>query len=535
MNPQVEASTIRAGTFFADSRFVVPDFQRNYSWTRDAQVADFWSDLSDAIGRGEYFLGLVILTEGETRTEVVDGQQRLVTLTILANALRLAATELNRKLVAESIRSDFLYSMDYETEVQVPRIELTDPADREDLLVLVEAPTSVALTLRADSAIHDAHAFLTEKLREDLSRGGGPALRVGQWAEFVSKQLTFAVFTHPDRGAAFRVYEVVNTRGKVLTPTELIKSHVIGSSDDAARSSAYKRWRAIETQLEDVAALDQLTTFVRHVVTLDRGYVIPRELYQEVTVAYKGAEGVDRLLDSLEKFLPPYLQMVDVAADVESSEVLTRAFAIADTLNVTRFRPILLAACATDRSDDLVPRILDIVVPGALTGLFGTGSIEAQFARAARRVHRDGDWDGELTRLGSLRPARAEFTLRLKRSLNKQQAHVVRSAYLQGTTLPTLDGFAHQIRPRNADDWPGFDADAYREVGGSVGNWVLTHTERRPQGSRTPEAVRTRLLSEKLEAEFESDTDIESWTADRVRAETDKVADAVTELWYGSE
>lgn len=535
MNPQVEASTIRAGSFFAESRFVVPDFQRNYSWTRDAQVADFWRDLSDALGRGEYFLGLVIVTEDGLKREVVDGQQRLVTLTVLANSLRLEAARLGRRLVAESIRTDFLYSMDYETEAQVSRLELTDATDRDDLRHLVEASSSEELDLRSGSAIHDAHAYLSEKLEADLNAGENPALRVGQWAEFVSKQLTFAVFRHPDRGAAFRVYEVVNTRGKVLTPTELIKSHVIGSSDSAVRELSYDRWKNIETQLEDVSALEQLTTFVRHVVSLEHGYVIPRELYQVVTASYKGPNGVDRLLGSLEDFLPSYLQMVDVSADIESSEVLTRAFAIADALNATRFRPILLAACATNMADDLVPRILDTVVPGMLTGTFGTGSIEAQFARAARRIRRDGDWDGELARLGQLKPARAEFALRIRKSLNKQQAHIVRSAYLQGTTLPALDGFAHQVRPRNADDWPEFGPDQYREVGGSVGNWVLIETERRPQGSRTPRLVGERLLSEKIESESVTPADLEAWSASHVTEETNKIATAVTELWYGAE
>lgn len=536
MSPQVEASTIRAGAFFAESTFVVPDFQRKYSWTTDEQVLDFWRDLSGAIGHGEYFLGLVIVTDDAAEREVVDGQQRLVTLTILANILRLAAARLGRRLVSESLRTDFLYSMDYETEEQAPRIHLTDLADKSDLQLLLTAPSAEGLEFRPDSAIHDAHIFLSKSLELDLSRSENPALRVGQWTEFISKSLTFAVFMHPNRGAAFRVYEVVNTRGKDLTPTELIKSYLIGSSGPGTRDETYRRWRLIESQLEDVSALDQLTTFVRHVVTLERGYVIPRDLYQAVTTAYKGPGGVGLLLDRLERFLPTYVQMIDPTADVESSETLSRAFVLADALSITRFRPIFLAASATVDPDRLVGRLMDLIVPGVITGTFGTGSVEAQFARAARRLHQENGWDAELDRLaGQLRPKRNEFEARLLRGLNKQQALVVRSACLQGTTLPKLEGFAHQVRPRNADGWSGFGADDYREFGSTIGNWVLVRTERRPQGSRTPEAVRDKLLAETVIAERIHGKDIDDWTGDHVRRETEMIARSASELWYAAE
>lgn len=534
-NSQVDASTLNAGAFFADSRLVVPDYQRKYSWLPDEQIAEFWRDLSRAIGRGDYFLGLVILAEGKKRHEVVDGQQRLVTLTILANELRLIALGLGRRLVAESIRTDFLDSMNFETEEQIPRIHLTDEADRADLQMLLQATDAGAISARPQSAIHAARAELSSRLNADISGHTQPALRVGQWTEFLTKNLTFAVFTHPDRSAAFRVYEVVNTRGKDLTPTELIKSHLIGSSGDPTRNETYRRWNAIENQLETVGAVDQLTTFVRHVVTLERGYVIPRDLYDEVSSNYTGAEGVQRLLEILEYFLPTYLQMIEPAADVESTEVRTRAFAIADELGAARFRPTLLAASTAADPDENFPRILRILVPGSITGRFGSGNVEAQFARSARRAYKDGDWEAEIARLKDLKPTREEFELRLTRGVSRNQAHVLLSALFQDTALPELVGYPHQLRPRNGEHWPGFDADQYKEAGGLIANWVLTSVERRPQGSRTPGAVKAKLVDSLIDQDPRSRADIDSWTADRVKADSERFASQIAELWYGTD
>jgi hypothetical protein len=535
MNTQVDALTISAGPFFADRKLVVPDYQRRYSWDADQQISDFWRDLSGGLGAGDYFLGLVILSEGVERQEIVDGQQRLVTLTIFANELRLIATSLGRRLVADSIRNDFLYWMDYETEEQVPRVLLTDRADRDDLQALLNATDESSIKPREGSAIHEAHLALMESLKNDIMRHDNPALRVGQWTEFITKRLTFAVFMHPDRSAAFRVYEVINTRGKDLTPTELIKSFLIGSSDASMRDETNQRWNAIEEQLKGVGAFDQLTTFVRQVVTLDQGYVIPRELYQIVSSKYSGTSGVSRLLQRLEVNFPVYMQMLDPSADVESSEVRTRAFVLADALALARFRPVLLAALQSPQPDVRLQQLLEILVPGAITGKFGTGSIDAQFARAARRLQAKGEWDVELRNMRTLMPTSDEFRLRMLRGVNKRQAHVLRAAFVQSERLPQLDGFPHQVRPRNGEDWAGFDDDAFRDVGGLLANWTLTETERRPQGTRTPEAVIARLLPNLLPRETLTADDVRSWSARAVKEETEVMANALTGLWYGSE
>jgi hypothetical protein len=530
---QVDASTASAGDFFSTNRLLVPDYQRKYSWGAKTQIAEFWRDLSGAIDHTDYFLGLVILADSPERREVVDGQQRLVTMTILANALRLSAQRLGRRLVAESLRADFLFSMDYETEKQVCRIRLTDRTDRENLEELLTLQSGDELQLRTESAIHGAHEVLAKWLDADLASHENPALRVGQWAQFLTKRVSFAVFTHPDRSAAFRVYEVINTRGKILTPTELIKSFLIGSSDGSNRGETHARWDAIEEQLDGVGAIDQLTTFVRHSITLDHGYVIPRDLYQVVSANYRGVDGVEQLLDRLEQRLPIYMQMIDPSSDVETSETRTRVFALADALSMSRFRPIMLAASLLPDSDDLLSDILRVAVPGVLTGDFGTGSIEAQFARAARRLHNGADWQTELAKLGELRPSREVFTLRLARNVNKSIAQVVRSAYLQKNEIPSLQGFPHQVRPRNGENWLEFDSDQYREFGGFLGNWVLTGAARRPQNSRTPSGVVERILPYLVDDEDLRDTDLIHWTSEVVLDKTRRAIDHVSELWYG--
>ena len=536
MPSQVEASTVSAGSFFAANKFLVPPFQRHYSWLSEAQVADFWRDLSDALGSGDYFLGLIILTEGKNRQEIVDGQQRLVTITIFANVLRLAALDLNRMLVADALRKDFLMAVDYRTEEQQPRVELTDAQDSADLTQLLTAPTGSALAQTSDTNIMRAHRYLSAALAEDLATSDRPALRLGQWADFLTTQLNFAVFVHPDKAAAFRVYEVVNTRGRELTPSELIKSYLIGTSDDETKSETHERWLAIEGQFDEVSASSQLTTFVRHVVTLRRGFVIPRNLYSEVTRTYAGEEGVRALMGELERHLPTYLQMLDSGSDVETSDVRTRCFAILPSIGGARFRPIFLLAATLDDDDRTMARLIEILVPGIVAGGFVSGSIEAQFARATRRIAQSGEWENELRGLRSLMPDRDTFALRVRKGLNRPLAHVIRASTLQQSTLPDLSGHVHHVRPRNGEGWTSFDDDDFEEVGSMLGNWVIVISERRPPGARTPDGVEQRLLTGVVQYEdLGATTDLSLWSASRVRQETDRLATRSTGLWYGPE
>ena len=70
--------------------FNVPDFQRNYSWT-DVEIRQFWQDLESVLeGQSEdHFLGPIVTLESSTgRTPLIDGQQRITTLIILASVLR---------------------------------------------------------------------------------------------------------------------------------------------------------------------------------------------------------------------------------------------------------------------------------------------------------------------------------------------------------------------------------------------------------------------------------------------------------------
>src|ERR1041384_764211 len=95
---KIQAAERPIGYVFSDEfRFTIPGYQRPYAWTTE-QAGEMFDDLLSAATNGRtredtdpYFLGSVVLvkTENDANAEVVDGQQRLTTLTVLLSALRL--------------------------------------------------------------------------------------------------------------------------------------------------------------------------------------------------------------------------------------------------------------------------------------------------------------------------------------------------------------------------------------------------------------------------------------------------------------
>ncbi|MES2171168.1 MAG: DUF262 domain-containing protein [Actinomycetota bacterium] len=532
MSAQVEASTVNAGQLFSNSYFYIPDFQRPYSWTVKDEVTDFWRDLSETIETPPYFLGLLIVTterEDQEEKTVVDGQQRLVTLTLLASALRAAALARGKKLVADSLRDMFLLGLDYETEEWHHKITFSADADRSTYEWLVG--TKDVIKPEVPNALMVAsHKFLAERIEEDL-KANDDSVRLAKWARLLSNGLTFARFDHPDRNAAYKVYEVVNTRGKDLTPADLIKGYALGTASSDVSLSARARWAALEEPFRLLDASAQFTQFIRHVITLRHGYVLPRDLYQIITRRYEGSAGVDRLLLELEESLGLYIRLIDPSVDSDLADDIGTSFVILQSLGLSTVRPAFLAIATLDEHQEALRRLVQIVVTRIVAESFGTGSVERRFADAARDIFLEQDWRGPLENLLDLMPRQRDFEEGLAESQSKGVLLVIRSSVLQTSALPQIHGYLHQVRPKNSERWMDFSDKEFTAIGNTIGNFFISEIERRPRGTNNPQAVQERLLTTRVREEIVSESDF-PWTPQTVEAFNSHIASTASQIWY---
>ena len=481
MQTPLNASASTAGALLSSSIFEVPQFQREYSWQED-EISDFWNDLSNALESESYFLGLVILTDEGRRKVVVDGQQRLITLSLLATAIYYEALSRGRAALADRIRADFLRSIDYDSDATNPRVLLSDEADNITFQLILDKG-DISANIGAEESVSrrlaQSYRFFRGKLQGDLSRD--PFKRLGKWTEFLTHRVYFAVFIHPDPSSAYQVYEVINTRGKELTTADLLKNYILSQTAKEKRQGRYDAWQRISGQF----ASDGSNTFVqyiRHSVTVQSGHILPKDLFaflaQRVKHPGKKPPAADELMRLLNIYLPLYLQMVDPTLDGPAEPEALGIFAALNALDVIAVRPILLAiayAQGQSAKDQLegMRYILRLVVRRIVVGNLGTGNVERRFGEAANKVFAERSWKVLRNDLRDLNPSKEDFVGQLRRrSFNKGTLSFLRRSILTQNIAPDQFGVLHFIWPRQGSYWDEVSEEDVNRPGFAGGHLV---------------------------------------------------------------
>ena len=342
--------------FSSDFDYVIPSYQRPYAWTVD-QASELFDDLFDFYSHEKedtYFLGSIVLIKEERmpESEVIDGQQRLTTLTILLSSI---ASNLSGEL-----RSDFeRYIREPGSASQglksKPRLALRE-RDREFFAKHIQALDFDTL-LRLDSAglesesqknIQSNSRLLLDRLKDNFGNDSDKLLGFGS---FLVQRCYLVVVSTPSQQSAFRVFSVLNNRGLDLLPSDIIKADVIGKITPARQDEFTKKWEDLEVQIgrdgfndlfghirmiyaREKAKRALLEEFVVHVVNVVN---TPEELIEKVLEPYadsyliaksqqyvstKNAEDVNYLLKWLNRidnsdWLPPAILFLSQKHDLE--------------------------------------------------------------------------------------------------------------------------------------------------------------------------------------------------------------------------
>jgi len=536
----LNASASTAGALFSTTTFEVPEFQREYSWALE-EVSEFWADLQMSLDAETYFLGLVILTNpsgaDDGRKHVVDGQQRLITLSLLATAIFHEAVRRERKALADRIQADFLRSINYVSDETAPRVKLSDAADDATFQAILATGVGQAAPEDLDSVssrMVASYNFLAKKLADDLR--SDPFKRLGKWTDFITNRLYFAVFVHPDAASAYQVFEVVNTRGKDLTTADLLKNYVLSQTPPAGRSDRYTQWRSLSKQFPNEGA-NNFVQFIRHAVTVQSGHVLPKDLFGflagRLRLSGRTPPVPEQLMQVLEGALPRYQQMIDPTLAGPSEPEALSVFSALNSLGVIAVRPILLALADVPDSIEGMRYILKLVVRRIIVGNLGTGNVERRLGEAAKNIYDSNNWTSVLVDLKDLNPTKEQFIDQLrKRSFNKQVVNFMRRSIIQSTIIPNYDGVLHFIWTRQSD-FEGMDEDEGSFWASTIGNSFLSTLDRRPKEVVNWATFKQHMLPTAVEHEWvDRLQQVGEWDAAAVDQIGAELADAAGKIWY---
>jgi Protein of unknown function DUF262/Protein of unknown function (DUF1524) len=248
----IEAHESTIGHTFSDEyAFEIPPYQRPYAWEQE-QVEELLSDILDAMDNsttgGVYFLGSIVLIKSPNvpLARVVDGQQRLTSLTILLSVLRDLTTDPETKIT----RRNYVFQ------------KANPDSGAEDRYRLLLRQRDRAFFLKniqtTDATKHIAAPNTLEGSQQNIARNGRylraileklPEDRRNKLVAFIIQKCYLVVVAVPTAEAARRIFTVLNARGLDLTPTDILKAELLERAGSAREKDLADRWEMAELTL----------------------------------------------------------------------------------------------------------------------------------------------------------------------------------------------------------------------------------------------------------------------------------------------
>ncbi|GAB4532038.1 MAG: DUF262 domain-containing protein [Pleurocapsa sp.] len=254
--------------FSDDFVFNIPNYQRPYAWTTE-QTEQLLIDLIDALEDetieidkvAPYFLGNIVLIKptNNSKSEVVDGQQRLTTLTILFAVLR--------ELLKDNDLTKYICQPEdkFEGTPERPRLKLRE-RDRDFFEKYIQAQDGIEKLLKIHShSLSDSQRNIlenTQLLLKKIDKELPTESQKIRFTQFLLQRCYLVIVHTPDFDSAYKIFSVLNDRGLDLSITDILKADIIGKLTEAEAEKKYTRkWE----DLEEILGRQDFTELFSHI------------------------------------------------------------------------------------------------------------------------------------------------------------------------------------------------------------------------------------------------------------------------------
>lgn len=375
-----------------EKQFVIPIYQRVYSWEKE-QCKQLWDDIIKIGGNDKmdgHFIGSIVFvhdgiyTTNHNELLIIDGQQRLTTITLLLIALRNYLNdedEFLEKFSRQKIQKRYLINSDEKGDKKFKLI-LSD-SDKDTLLYLIDKdkrkPSEPSSKIMENFKLFEEWVSNTNKL-ETIFKG-------------LDKLMVVEISLERGKDNPQLIFESMNSTGKDLTQTDLIRNYILMGLEPEKQKIFYKKyWRAMEEDFKQNETL--FNRFVRHYLTIktktpniNKVYVALKDYRQKEGI------GIEDLLKDLQKYCGYFCQIV---FKKEADKDLNKALSFLVDLEMDVIYPLLLELYS-DYSDGVLSKddfrrsialIESYICRRAVCGL-GTNSLNKVFPSFTKHIQKD--------------------------------------------------------------------------------------------------------------------------------------------------
>lgn len=390
---QIEFEQLGVASVLNRHRLMVPANQREYAW-EEGHIERLFQDLARAISDGDssYFLGTVVTIRRGNHLEVVDGQQRLATTALLIHAM---ANHLEGKvdMLEESLRNDFLFTVDRTQLERVPRLTLNSIDNNFFRAVITNdsprpKPTKPSHELIAQSSrLAKAQVQKIVATLDETDHGD----QINRWITFLEQKAKVVLLIVSDDANAYRMFETLNDRGLRVSQADLVKNYLYGRAGDRLEEASTK-WSLIRGTLEALGDEDALIDFLRHSLTVKNGLVREADLYKKVESTVRSPHQVMSFASDLEVLASTYvaIQNPEHEAWNEHARTARQAIQILSMFDIKPMRPLVLAVASRlprRECDSALQILVNLGVRLSIVGGTRSGSMESTFGAAAAKVY----------------------------------------------------------------------------------------------------------------------------------------------------
>jgi uncharacterized protein with ParB-like and HNH nuclease domain len=388
--------------------YIIPRFQRPFSWEK-THIEEFWHDTTSDIKK-DYFIGaFVTYNINNASYGVVDGQQRLTTITIALCAIRDKYKELGFDAPAKGVHR-LIVTRDLDDKSQfVLKAETSYPYFQSQIQSLDKEQDDIEIGTE-ERALSDAYELLSKYVAEGVLKirthgydAAKTKVAVKKWLDQIrDKLLSLKVIsiTLDNQDDAYLIFETLNTRGKDLTASDLAKNHILrllpANSKDLDRAKDH--WRDIQKNLEESKKTIETTTFLHHHWLSKYPFTTEKLLFK----AIKDQVNKTNVKDVIEELKTDSVLYRGIS-EPESLNLWTKGnkdvqdslWCISDVLNITIANPLLLTVLrqfkAKNLKDGQVREIFGLVekyhyLYTTISALPSSGGVTQMYAVHAREI-----------------------------------------------------------------------------------------------------------------------------------------------------
>lgn len=253
--------------FGTEVRYLIPNYQRPYSWDI-VNCRHLWEDLFSFFESGKYtegyFLGNIVLAKSSDTNyfEVIDGQQRLITLTLLVKAISLF--DLNNKALQEIMWIPNRRNDDSEQRLKSAVFE---DKDNENLLDCLKRINTKIIN-KKDSKFHTNLDFFIEKINTNVKD------KIVAFSDFILDNIFILPIESDDieqdnaRENALIIFETINNRGLELSDADIFKAQLYTSSANISKQNEFiTKWNTLVERVEDISyKVDDVFRIYMHII-----------------------------------------------------------------------------------------------------------------------------------------------------------------------------------------------------------------------------------------------------------------------------